>query len=181
MRDPLTTYQALLGAVEPGFRLVDGSLLQQIYINLGDTKTARSITPGWQLGDPAMLADIARRLNQPDMLKEVQQPGKRLVPGGWLKRLLYRFLTPSNTVAPVATYTAAVGQTPAIMRTTNGTWTNSPTQFTYEWFMDGAPMHLPFSSWIVVPAQHSGHSFVAQVTAYNPAGSGVSAPSNAVV
>jgi hypothetical protein len=37
---------------------------------------------------------------------------------------------PSNTVLPAITGTAAVGQT---LTTSDGTWTESPTSFTYEW------------------------------------------------
>jgi len=37
---------------------------------------------------------------------------------------------PSNTVLPAITGTAAVGQT---LTTSNGTWTENPTSFTYEW------------------------------------------------
>jgi hypothetical protein len=38
--------------------------------------------------------------------------------------------TPSNTVPPAITGSAAVGQT---LTTSNGTWTENPTSFTYEW------------------------------------------------
>lgn len=38
---------------------------------------------------------------------------------------------PANTVAPSVTGTAVVGQT---LTTTNGTWTNSPTSYTYQWY-----------------------------------------------
>lgn len=40
---------------------------------------------------------------------------------------------PVNTVAPAVTGTATVGQT---LSTTNGTWTGSPTSFTYQWQRD---------------------------------------------
>lgn len=39
--------------------------------------------------------------------------------------------TPANTVRPAVTGTAVVGQT---LSTTNGTWTNSPSSFTYQWY-----------------------------------------------
>lgn len=39
--------------------------------------------------------------------------------------------TPANTVAPVVSGTAVVGQ---ILSTTNGTWTNSPSTFSYQWY-----------------------------------------------
>ena len=40
-------------------------------------------------------------------------------------------LAPLNTVAPVISGTASVGQTLTV--TSDGTWTNTPTSYTYQW------------------------------------------------
>ena len=37
---------------------------------------------------------------------------------------------PVNTVAPVISGTTTLG---SVLTTTNGTWTNSPTSYTYQW------------------------------------------------
>ncbi len=43
-------------------------------------------------------------------------------------------VSPVNTALPVVTGNQEVGQT---LTTTNGTWTNSPTSFTYQWKTGG--------------------------------------------
>src|SRR6202034_740796 len=63
-----------------------------------------------------------------------------------------------------------------------GTWANAPTQFTYVWNRDGAPITSPVAatgSSYVVAAADDGHSLTCTVTASNADGS-ASATSTAV-
>ena len=82
---------------------------------------------------------------------------------------------PQNTVAPVVSGTATVGQT---LITTNGTWTGSPTSYTYQWQyattnISGATL----STYVIDPA-YVGYTIRCVVTATNSGGS-TSANSNA--
>lgn len=85
--------------------------------------------------------------------------------------------TPANTVAPSVTGTAVVGQT---LTTTNGTWTNSPTSYTYQWYR-GATLitGATSSSYTLVQADAGNASNIkCTVTASN--GLTASADSNTV-
>jgi hypothetical protein len=75
---------------------------------------------------------------------------------------------PVNTVAPVISGTAAVGQT---LTTTNGTWTGTPTiTFAYQWRRDGANIPGATSSTYVVQVADQGAGITCRVTATNPDG-----------
>jgi hypothetical protein len=84
---------------------------------------------------------------------------------------------PVNTVAPVVSGTATVGQT---LSTTNGTWTAAPaiTSFTYQWQRDSVNISGATSSTYVLVAADIGTQVRCVVTAINPVGS-TSANSNA--
>ena len=75
--------------------------------------------------------------------------------------------TITNSTAPVLSGTAAVGST---LTTTNGTWTNAPTSYAYQWLRDGSPIAGATSSsytlvladagthvWVRVTAKRSGY------------------------
>lgn len=81
---------------------------------------------------------------------------------------------PVNTVAPVISGTAVVGQT---LTTTNGTWTNSPSSYSYQWKRGGVNISLATSSTYVLVAADAGTNITCQVTATNSVGS-ASATSN---
>jgi hypothetical protein len=83
--------------------------------------------------------------------------------------------TPANTVAPSVTGTAVVGQT---LSTTNGTWTNSPSSFSYQWYRGATPIGTNSASYTLVQAD-AGQNIKCTVTATNSAGS-ASADSNTV-
>lgn len=83
---------------------------------------------------------------------------------------------PTNSVAPVISGTTTVGQT---LSTTNGTWANSPTSYTYQWKRDGSNISSATASTYVVVGADSGASITCAVTATNAAGS-ASATSNAL-
>ena len=84
--------------------------------------------------------------------------------------------TPANTVAPSVTGTAVVGQT---LSTTNGTWTNSPTSYTYQWYRGATLISGATSSTYTLVQADAGQNIKCTVTATNTAGS-ASADSNAV-
>jgi hypothetical protein len=85
---------------------------------------------------------------------------------------------PSNTVLPVITPTTGItaGST---LTTTNGTWTNAPTSFAYQWTKNGTNIAGATSSTYTVLTTDAGSSIAAVVTATNSIGS-VSATANAV-
>jgi hypothetical protein len=82
---------------------------------------------------------------------------------------------PVNTVAPVVSGTAVVGQA---LTTTNGTWTNSPSSFSYQWFRGATPIGTNASTYTLVSAD-AGQSVTCRVTATNAGGS-ANATSNAL-
>lgn len=86
-------------------------------------------------------------------------------------------LPPTNTVAPAVTGTAQVGQT---LTTTNGTWTNTPTSYTYLWKHgdDSAAGGTATNSTYVPVAGDIGFGMKCLVTATNGAGDGSPATSN---
>lgn len=77
---------------------------------------------------------------------------------------------PVNTVAPVISGTMVVGQT---LTTTNGTWTSSPTSFTYKWYKGiTAIVGATSSTYILVQADAGTTTTIkCEVTAINLAGS----------
>jgi Domain of unknown function (DUF4082)/Fibronectin type III domain/Glycosyl hydrolases family 16 len=81
---------------------------------------------------------------------------------------------PVNTGVPVVTGTVATGQT---LSTSNGTWTNSPTGYSYEWQdcatdgTDCSSIPSATSSTYTVASGDAGHTITAVVTAANTSGS----------
>ncbi|HEY3970286.1 MAG TPA: carboxypeptidase-like regulatory domain-containing protein [Solirubrobacteraceae bacterium] len=75
---------------------------------------------------------------------------------------------PVNTVAPTLTGTPALGQT---LSCSTGTWSNSPTGFTYAWLRSGVPIAGQVGSTYVVQGADQGHTISCQVTAGNGGGS----------
>lgn len=72
--------------------------------------------------------------------------------------------TPVNTVAPVVTGNAIVGQT---LSTTNGTWTNSPSIFSYQWYRGASPIGGATNSTYVLVSADMGQNIKCNVTASN--------------
>ena len=75
-------------------------------------------------------------------------------------------IAPSNTVAPVASGTAIVGQT---LSTTDGTWSGTPATFTYsyQWQRGGVDIGGATSSTYTLVAADSGEDIRCEVTASN--------------
>ncbi|MDQ6867126.1 MAG: hypothetical protein M3178_01420 [Pseudomonadota bacterium] len=78
---------------------------------------------------------------------------------------------PVNTALPTISGTPQVGQT---LTATNGTWTNSPTSFAYQWNRAGGAISGATASTYVPVAADVGNTLTVSVTAAN--GSGSSAP-----
>jgi hypothetical protein len=83
---------------------------------------------------------------------------------------------PVNTVAPVASGTASVT---SVLSTTNGTWSNTPTSFAYQWQNDGTNISGATASTYTVVSGDAGHTIRCVVTATNGSGS-ASANSNGI-
>lgn len=83
---------------------------------------------------------------------------------------------PSNSVLPVVSGTAQVGQT---LTTTNGTWTNSPTSFTYQWSDELGVLPGATASTYVISVADLGDTITCAVVAINSFGSSVAATSSA--
>ena len=84
---------------------------------------------------------------------------------------------PVNTVAPQIQGTPTQGQT---VTCTQGTWTNSPTGYSFVWQRNGSPIPGATSSSYIIQAADVGLNLTCVVTASNAAGSG-QASSAAVV
>ena len=74
---------------------------------------------------------------------------------------------PVNTVLPVISGTTTLG---SVLTTTNGTWTNSPSSFTYQWKRNATNVGTNTPSYTLVLAD-SGAAITCIVTAINGAGS----------
>lgn len=84
--------------------------------------------------------------------------------------------TPANTVAPAVSGTAVVGQ---VLTTTNGTWTNSPSSYSYQWKRGATNIGTNASTYTLVAADAGNTSNIkCTVTATN--GLSASADSNTV-
>jgi hypothetical protein len=89
---------------------------------------------------------------------------------------IYAAIAPTNATAPVVSGSAVVG---SVLTTTNGTWNNTPTSFTYQW--QRAAVNIPgatANTYTSVTAD-IGLAVSCVVTAINPAGS-ASASSNSI-
>jgi hypothetical protein len=79
-------------------------------------------------------------------------------------------LPPVNTALPAITGTAKVGQT---LTVSNGTWSNTPTSYTYVWFRGGVPISGATSATYAAVAADVGALITAQVTGVNANGTDV--------
>lgn len=77
-------------------------------------------------------------------------------------------LAPANTVAPVASGTPTVGQ---VLSVTNGTWTNTPLSYTYQWYRSGVYIAGATSSTYTLVTADIGATMYCIVAATNASGS----------
>jgi hypothetical protein len=83
---------------------------------------------------------------------------------------------PVNVSAPVVSGTASVG---SVLTTTNGTWDNEPTSYTYQWKRNGSNILSATANTYTIVAADVSQSITCTVTAINDAGS-ASATSNTI-
>ncbi|MCI0467850.1 MAG: hypothetical protein L0Y57_12735 [Beijerinckiaceae bacterium] len=83
---------------------------------------------------------------------------------------------PVNTVLPAITGTAAVAQTLSV---SNGTWTNTPAGFTYQWKRAGVDIAGAAANSYALIVRDQGKAITCAVTASNGSGSGAPATSAA--
>jgi len=83
---------------------------------------------------------------------------------------------PVNVSASVVSGTASVG---SVLTTTNGTWDNEPTSYTYQWKRNGSNILSATANTYTVVAADVSQSITCTVTAINDAGS-ASATSNTI-
>src|SRR5687767_12660311 len=81
---------------------------------------------------------------------------------------------PVNTVLPSFTGTMWSGET---LTGANGTWTNTPTSYTYRWFSNGTPIVGATSSTFILTSAQDGTTITFGVIAINAGGSSVEAVS----
>jgi streptogramin lyase len=77
-------------------------------------------------------------------------------------------LPPANTGLPSISGTPAAGQ---ILTCADGSWTNAPTVFTYQWNRDAAPIGAAIRQTYIVQTADQGHALTCTVTATNAGGS----------
>ena len=86
--------------------------------------------------------------------------------------------SPVTTGAPVITGTPTPGNT---LSCSNGTWSNSPTGFVYQWNRNGFPIGGASAATYTVQIADEGSSLTCTVTATNAAGTGTPGTSAAIV
>lgn len=95
--------------------------------------------------------------------------------GNWSSAV---FLSPPvNTVAPVISGMITVGKT---LTTTNGSWSNSPTSYGYQWRANASSITGATSNTFVLTSTQAGANITCNVTAINAGGSSNPATSNAL-
>ena len=85
---------------------------------------------------------------------------------------------PVNTVEPVVTGTTTLG---SVLTTTNGTWTNSPTSYTYKWRRGATFISGAISSTYTLVYADSSAAISSEVTAINAGGSTAQDSGNAEI
>jgi len=158
-----------------GAGLVNGSYLNGIADYYGvDLATSTDI-----------MADILTAIggnpaNSTDYLQDIvlELGGTVTINGNWMEA--WEAITavapaPVNTVLPNVTGSAVVGN---VLSTTNGTWTNSPTSYAYQWKRGATNIGTNANTYTLVNAD-AGQSITCVVTATNAGGS-TPATSNAV-
>ena len=85
---------------------------------------------------------------------------------------------PVNTVEPVVSGTTTLG---SVLTTTNGTWTNSPTSYTYKWRRGASIISGATSSTYTLVYADSSASISSEVTAINAGGSTAETSGNAEI
>jgi hypothetical protein len=159
-----------------GAGLVNGSYLNGIAQELGiDISNSSDI-----------MADILNNIGgdsaqSTDYLKDIviAYGGTEPVNGNWMEA--WEAITapppaPVNTVPPALNGYRFEGET---VYTDDGTWDNSPTSFTYQWYRDATPISGETLNEYILAAADVDKYISCEVTAINAGGSSTPEPSNA--
>lgn len=176
MSDPMTSYAAMISRLEPGPRMIDGSLLKAVYQHMGLVRLAALTEPGPRLLDESGMRAIAAFLSEQAIVNEFPETGPRLIDGADVRDLVAASAQPFYVDVPAITGTATVGST---LTATTGNWTGAPTTYAYQWHSNGVNVGTNQNTY-VVQAGDAGHSITCTVTATNAAGSTAAPPSNAI-
>jgi hypothetical protein len=100
-----------------------------------------------------------------------------------VNRIVERFISmpvPANTALPTISGTAQTGQT---LTALSGSWTNSPTGFTYQWNRGTSAISGATASTYIPVTADVGFTLTVSVIAFNASGSSTptSSPTSAVV
>jgi hypothetical protein len=121
--------------------------------------------------------------NSTDYLQDIVLAlgGSEPVNGNWMEA--WEAITAVPPVAPVNTYPPALSY---VFRyegepvdTSDGTWDNSPTSFTYQWYRDATPISGETLSQYILTSADVDTEITCQVTAINAGGSSTPEPSDA--
>lgn len=85
---------------------------------------------------------------------------------------------PAVSASPAVSGTATLGST---LTCSTGTWSNSPTSYSYEWLRDGSAIGGATSSTYVTASADVGHQISCQVTAVNGEGSASSTSASVTI
>jgi hypothetical protein len=86
---------------------------------------------------------------------------------------------PENIAPPVIIGSSLVGSVLSVV--SNGTWYNSPTSFTYQWYSGATPILSQTTTSYTTVTGDIGSSFTCQVVAINARGSSAPEPSNSII
>jgi hypothetical protein len=180
--DPLTRYDALVAAIDPGYRMIDGTLLRQIFERLDKPELAAATEAGPRLVDATALRNMAQKLHSDRLINALQDNGERLIDGTVMKALATETVVastpPTNVDVP---HISATTLTPgSFIMCTTGNWTGVPTTYAYQWKRDGTTNVGGNGPAYSIQAADAGHSITCVVTATNMGGSTAAPPSNAI-
>lgn len=88
---------------------------------------------------------------------------------------------PVNSVAPVVTVAGGTVVVGAVASCTQGTWTNTPTAYAYQWFRGNSAIAGAASSSYMLVTADVGFLMHCEVTATNASGSGLASSNNTTV
>ena len=161
-----------------GAGLVNGSYLNGIAEAIGvDLSTSTDImadiltaSGGYPSASTDYLQDIVLALG-----------GSEPVNGNWMEAweaITAVPVAPVNTTPPALSYGQRVGGD--LASTDDGSWTGSPTSFTYQWYRDATPISGETSNSYFLDTPDEDKYVSCQVTAINATGSSTPEPSDAI-
>lgn len=178
MSDPLTSLDAMIKRIDPGHRMVDGSIVKAVLEKMGRAKEAAMIEHGPRLIDEGLLHDMAVFLSSAALTNVFQERGERLVDGAAVKALAsLPTSVPVNIDAPHVSGSPAVEGN--VLHCTMGNWTGEPTSYFYWWESNGAHVGIN-SPDHTITATEVGTAMRCRVTTTNGMGNSNPVYSNTV-